>query len=384
MTAPVRKLAIVGASARAAAFSALNAGFEVATADLFADADLARECDATRVERYPDGLADWLAAGDCDAWLYTGALENHPDLVDRMATLRPLVGNRGDVLRNVRDPLWLQTALTERGLAFPETRSSADDLPLDGSWLCKTYRGASGSGVWRLDGTQALDQANQRGAWFQRHIEGAPYAALFVVASHAARLLGVTQQILSEQNEWQYSGSIGPADLSDSIAAQLDALGVLLHEWELRGIVGVDFLVADNVAVGVEVNPRFTASVEIVERLAGGSAVGAHVAACTASAPPQPSGSKNSMPLGRSHDAKAILYARREAMITPLFHRWAMTCASLDPLRRALADIPNAGEVIPAGRPVLTALATGSSRTDCQQRLADRLADVESHLYFGQ
>src|SRR5262245_56065277 len=128
------KLAIVGASARAAAFSALWAGYEVAAADLFADADLKRACPATRISDYPTGLADWLAATPCDAWMYTGALENHPELIDRMAEVRPLYGNRGASLRLVRGPLRLQQALRDADLAFPDTRATAEGLPLDGSW----------------------------------------------------------------------------------------------------------------------------------------------------------------------------------------------------------------------------------------------------------
>lgn len=382
MTAPIRKLAIVGASARAAAFSALNAGYEVVTADLFADADLARACEAARVERYPDGLAEWLASCECDAWLYTGALENYPDLVDRMAAIRPLLGNCGKVLRNVRNPKWLQTTLIEYGIAFPETRPSPEGLPLDGSWLCKTYRGASGSGVWRLDGTGALDQARHRNAWFQRYVEGESLAAAFVVG-RGAQLLGVIQQTLNWQNEWQYAGSVGPAELNEAIAAQLGALGVLLEDSGLRGLVGVDFLAAGDQAVVVEINPRFTASIEIAELLSQCSAVAAHVAACSRSAPPHEPVLPHQMPRGHSHYAKSILYARRDAAITPQFHDWAIARASLHPLQRTLADIPNAGETIPAGRPVLTALATGDSRADCQQRLASRLAEVDAHLYFG-
>ena len=147
MTDRIRKLAIVGASARAAAFSAIRAGYEVVAADLFADADLARVAAVTRISNYPEGLADWLAATECDAWMYTGALENYPDLVDRMAAIRPLLGNSGAPLRDVRDPMKLQLALTGAGMLFPETRTSPAGLPLDGSWLCKTYGGASGSGV---------------------------------------------------------------------------------------------------------------------------------------------------------------------------------------------------------------------------------------------
>src|SRR5882672_6712717 len=110
MTARVQKLAIVGASARAAAFSALRSGYQVVAADLFADADLQRACPVTRIADYPAGLITWLEKVECDAWLYTGALENHPQFVDRMAAIRPLLGNAGEPLRDVRNPAVLGRA----------------------------------------------------------------------------------------------------------------------------------------------------------------------------------------------------------------------------------------------------------------------------------
>src|SRR5437868_5791197 len=80
-------------------------------------------------------------------WMYTGALENYPELVDQMAWIAPLLGNPGDVLTRVRSPRELGDVLRRAGLLFPETRASAEGLPQDGSWLAKTYQGASGSGV---------------------------------------------------------------------------------------------------------------------------------------------------------------------------------------------------------------------------------------------
>jgi hypothetical protein len=58
-----RSLTIVGASARAAAFSAARAGFEPYAIDHFADRDLAELCPAVRVERYP--LLGWPQFGRC-------------------------------------------------------------------------------------------------------------------------------------------------------------------------------------------------------------------------------------------------------------------------------------------------------------------------------
>ena len=178
-------------------------------ADLFADADLARHCPVTRIERYPEGFVEWLAATECDAWMYTGALENHPELVDRLAEVRPLVGNGGAALRAVRDPMKLQAALAAAGVPFAETRTSAEGLPLDGSWLCKTYRGASGSGVWALDGAAALARAERERAVFQRLIVGEPASQVFVLAEHGQLIFAMTRQLLGQgERQWQYAGSI--------------------------------------------------------------------------------------------------------------------------------------------------------------------------------
>src|SRR5206468_8888687 len=71
---------ILGASARAAAFSARRAGLAPWCADLFADADLRRLCPVRRIDvaDYPAGLVTALADAPPGPVLYTGALENYP------------------------------------------------------------------------------------------------------------------------------------------------------------------------------------------------------------------------------------------------------------------------------------------------------------------
>src|SRR6516162_6995898 len=92
-------LLIVGASARAAAFSALRAGLRPTCADLFADADLRARCPVRCVEvkDYPRGLLDLPELLTPGPWMYTGALENRPDLVEAMSRRRPLWGNPAPV-----------------------------------------------------------------------------------------------------------------------------------------------------------------------------------------------------------------------------------------------------------------------------------------------
>src|SRR5262245_39322822 len=113
-------LIVLGASVRAAAFSALRAGFFPHAVDLFADRDLAAVCKAVKVANYPHDFIAALAAAPNAPWIYTGGLENYPRLIDRLTTIRPLLGHHGDVVRQVRDPRQLADAARAAGLAFPE------------------------------------------------------------------------------------------------------------------------------------------------------------------------------------------------------------------------------------------------------------------------
>jgi predicted ATP-grasp superfamily ATP-dependent carboligase len=388
MSRPSRKLAIVGASARAAAFSARRAGCEVVAADLFADADLQRIASVTRVKHYPDELPAWLAATDCDAWMYTGALENSPELIDRMAAIRPLIGIGGDSLRRVRNPFDLQRALGKARLLFPETRQSAAGLPRDGSWLRKTYSGASGSGVSPFQ-NDSQNQPAGLPAVFQRCVAGDAAAAIFILNGDGSSLWGVTRQLIGTHGArpWQYSGSVGPINLRPIIRAQLVAVGELLaQDFRLRGIVGVDVMIDSDQLWVIEVNPRYTASTEILERAATSPAVAAHVAACESHggsefAPKTPTSDLVSTKLIH---AKAVLFAAQTTTISRGLYNWAMKEAWSDTICRPLADIPQTGEVIPAGHPVLTVFAAGDSLESCEDRLAARVAEVEARLYSRQ
>lgn len=74
---------LLGASTRAAAVSARRAGWTPWCADLFADADLQRIAAFRKValETYPRGLLDALADAPPGPVVYTGALENWPNLI---------------------------------------------------------------------------------------------------------------------------------------------------------------------------------------------------------------------------------------------------------------------------------------------------------------
>jgi uncharacterized protein len=388
-------IAILGASARAAAASALRSGFQPITADLFADADLRAIATATRISPYPEGLLDWLRAVEPPAWMYTGAMENHPELIDEMAWLAPLWGNAGDVLARVRSPWELAAALRTAGLPFPETRPSAAGLPRDGTWLVKTYRGASGSGVrvWSgADGGGAIDEmligqsthfpiSASSHLVFQQCVSGAPCSAVFVAANGAAKLLGVTRQLIGETwlgaHGFQYAGSIGPLPIKESTLHTIKQIGdVLAKQFELTGLFGIDFILNGEEAWTVEVNPRYTASVEIIERATGVHAIARHADACCqlnvgVAAPPAPSSSLH---------GKAILFANRDLRVSESFAAQSLDAATETPWP-SLADISPAGAVIETGRPVITVFAAGGTVAEVEQGLRNQVSRIERQLY---
>ncbi|MEO1495916.1 MAG: ATP-grasp domain-containing protein [Planctomycetota bacterium] len=351
-----RRIAIVGASVRAAAQSAVRAGFEVIAADLFADADLRTVCDATRVRDYPDGLAEWLAAQSVDAWMFTGAIENHPELIDRMASIAPLWGVQGRSLRNARDPLCLQRLLANAGVAFPETQAARDASRVSGAWLAKSYRGASGSGVARL----GSNEETPAGGYVQRFVPGRPMSVVYAVNARGARLLGVTEQLVGQPGvaEWGYCGSIGPIEPRPLMLETLQRLGgVLADDLELRGVVGVDLVVADDQVTVIEINPRYPASAEVLERATGRSVVAAHAAACGGE-------SVDPWPLTTDRlDAKRIVYAPSGATATDAFIGWAET----EQAAGRLADLPRGGDRFEPGSPVCTVLSSGAGEADARE-----------------
>src|SRR5688572_19898287 len=116
---------LIGASVRAAAFSALRAGLRPWCVDLFADTDLTAHCHAIRLQgKYPDAFVAALRDAPPAPLVYTGGLENHPRLIARLAKQRPLWGNDADALMVARDPATLYLLFRSAGFSVPEFRSS--------------------------------------------------------------------------------------------------------------------------------------------------------------------------------------------------------------------------------------------------------------------
>jgi uncharacterized protein len=365
------RLTIVGASVRAAAESVRRAGLDPWCADLFADADLralvpnAVRCPAGQ---YPQGLLDILRDAPTGPWMYTGALENHPNLIRKMAEVRPLWGNGPKAVAACRSPFGIERALREEGLCVPEVRTTDAELPDYCRWLRKPLAGAGGRGIAFAD--VCPSPASKRAHFFQQYVPGPAMSAVFVRARSEIRLLGVTEQLVGtdwlDAPPFRYAGNVGPVAVTGDVRDDLSRIGLVLGErCNLLGLFGVDFVLHDGRPWVIEVNPRYPASVEVLELATGVSAVALHA---TAFDPDAVSGR-----MGMAMEpvfGKAVLYASGRLIMSD--GATGLLLNRGDDVTWWFADVPPAGEVIEPGWPVLTVVASGPTPEGCLHTLAKR------------
>lgn len=290
------------------------------------------------------------------------------------------------MLRRVRDPFELGDVLSAHRILFPDVKKSAEGIPRDGTWLRKRVRSAGGLQVNTWDGANAAP-AEQPGYYFQRRIQGLPCSALYVAAAGDAVLLGITQQLIGTSwtgaREFQYAGSIGPLDLPAKVTDKFAQIGpILAAEFNLVGLFGVDAILTDNDVRPVEVNPRYTASVEVLEHALGLHAIAVHLTACQEGKLPDSAPAISSTKAG-----KAILYARGQLRMTDEVVRRISSDVSTvagtfdHNSFPPIADVPCPGITLRAALPVCTLLARGTDCDQVERELQRRAKGMETLVY---
>lgn len=357
---------LVGFTVRALAQSAVRAGARPVAVDYFGDRDLMEACpQAVSLERAglpfsPEALAE--AAEGCagDAVAYTGGLENHPQVVARLARRAPLLGNPPEVLAAVRDWRAVAAALALAGFRVPVTLPPGAAVPADGVWLEKPLAGAGGAGV-ALAEPGSVPPATRL---VQERVAGWPGSALFVAGGRQARLLGVTEQLAARpefgSRGFRYTGNILLPSVPPLLRKRLAEMCQFLTErYGLVGLNGVDFVAAGAEAVPIEVNPRWTAAMELLEWATGCSLFALHLEGCAGRCPPP-------LPAWTGYFGKAVVYG-----VAPGVWRFAGDWAAA-----GLRDVPQPGAPVAAGRPVCTVLAAGPDRDACLAALVARAAAI--------
>jgi len=379
------RILIVGYSTRAIAESAVKGGYDVLTLDHFGDRDQRALVPNVALRRdldLPFSAEALLEASqdlDFDAVAYASNLENHPGVVEALAQRGTLLGNPPDVLRKVRDWATLRAVCDVEGIPHPTTLLPGEEGDADPAarWLRKPVRSGGGHAIREWEG-ERLDEDHV----LQRHVAGRPASAAFVADGTRSVLLGVTEQLIGRKalGAWGYAwcGNILPLALGSAAELETVLEGVermaagLTRRFGLRGLNGIDVVVTRGLDGRprpwlVEVNPRYTASMGLVDRAYGLSVFDSHVASFAGDLPAF--SLREALQQKRLY-GKGIVYAERD-VATPDTTRW-----------RSLGrrDIPFSGERIDAGHPVCTVLAEGESREACWAGLVAEAEEVRGAL----
>ncbi len=383
------RVLILGASTRAVAGSALRAGFEPVCVDQFADADLRAIAEVHAVESLSvsSGRAEMLRntiqsqAGL--PILYAGGMENQSALLQWLETDRTIWGASREAIEKVRQPQQLAVGLAELKQRVLPIRMANDPPARDGTWVVKPLASAGGRGIAIWD--SAAPGLTLEGAhYFQQRVSGPVYSALFVADCEPGdvRFIGLTRQLVGcpelFAGPFAWCGNIGPVFLPVEAEYLVRRWGnILKWKFGMTGLFGIDLILEESGQPSLlEVNPRLTGSVEILELACGLSLLADHVAcydrgaATEASACALPPSGGEGERLGR-----AILYApyrlRSQLTLTnPV--EWATA-----PL---MADIPPFGSLISAGQPVCSVYAWGKNEADVTGQLFEAAGRLSSLL----
>lgn len=408
-------LLIVGASARAAATSIGRAavslpgdsGFRLFAADLFGDLDLQQQAVTHRMGpgQFPAAAVGWSGLVPKGLWLYTGGLENYPDVVDTISQRHRLLGCCPDTLRRVRDPFCLSATLCHAGLPYLRVaRTALEAAVAGGAWLRKPRGSCGGLSIHEatveLEGLAGAED-HPTDVYYQQRADGRAHSGWFVANGQTCRCLGSVRSwklsdlelpgvALAGDQPFAYAGSLGPLRPPSRLQAHWQRLGeVCTRAFQLRGLFGMDALVdADGTLWPTEINPRFTASMELLDLCRTRPVMGLHLDACLQSRVPGHTPPAGSAGAGWPRvAAKAIVYASRDCRMPrhAALRQWLQRRGAAA-LR--LADLPAPGSPLTAGQPVLSLLATG----EAPRRVASRLGlvgdrgiwqQLQRELHFG-
>ena len=365
---------IVGVSTRALAESASRAGYACASVDAFGDLDQKARVQNVGFSRdlgRPYSAAAAVAIGrrfPAASAAYVGNLENHPAAVRRLALGRRLLGNTPATLLRARDPVAVAAAVQRAGGRVPvtllpsQTRQASPGV----RWLRKPQRGGGGSGVeeWKPGAPVGPHEL------IQERIEGELASVSFVADGRRAVLLGMAKGLAGDPafgaRGFRYCGSLHPFSADGALPDRMSAIaGAVTEAFGLVGLNGIDFVLRDGEPYVLEINPRHSASMELIERGGGRSVFEAHVAACGGALP-----SAGAAPIPGVL-GKAILYARRDVTVGDS-GRWL--------LRDDVRDVPFPGERIRRGHPVCTVFARGADSVTCYGRLVAAASALEQEL----
>ncbi|WP_455277579.1 ATP-grasp domain-containing protein [[Eubacterium] cellulosolvens] len=367
--------------------SANKAGHSVFTLDLFGDLDTRKYSkkslsilkeygrnpikDLELPDKFLNLAKKLIKENNIDAILLASGLDDEGQLLQSLHDLVPILGNEPAKIEKVRNRHHFFNELRKLKIQFPETKfvnnlhegllASRDiGFPL----VIKPTKGYGGIGIRMCEERKDLqDFLNDKpdDEWIiQEFIAGTPASVSIIADGSNSKILTLNEQLLKveefgQKEEFRFTGNIVPLEATEDLLQRCEELtNKIVSKFELKGSNGIDLIItdrSDEINI-IEVNPRFQATLECIERYLGVNLVDLHLKACNQEELPTNLNKPQSKFVGRG-----ILYSKSNIK-TPNLTKFDFT-----------RDIPNPGLEIPEGEPICSVITDSSSREKCLQEM---------------
>lgn len=374
-------LLALGYSVRHIVASGCRAGYEMYAADAFGDVDTRRYArayiplDPFQLHAGLSTLAAWFPL--VDGVILGSGFETADFSVLAEEAQRKIVGNAPEKMREIANKAWLATRLDELGIPHPLTRTGETltammarnkRIPFQYPVVAKPAYGGGGTANFYCRTEPELVRWARKlpDFLFQEYVEGHHASVSVLLTRHEARSVCVNEQLLGLRalgapGPFVYCGNISPflTKFTDRLRELAEEVTRLLG---LLGSNGVDFVVAEDGPVVIEVNARLQGSLDTVELSTGLNLVDGHVKAVLGELP--------ELPAANRYAAKAIVFAERAGVVV----------ADLESAAGGIVDIPAQGRRVHPGEPIATAIGVGTTRARACAEAMEHVARIKASV----
>ncbi len=358
-----KRCLIIGVSVRQLVASAKKGGIDTCAIDLYSDLDT--RSIAVRTEKViydgvgldPDSLLTALDRCDPEReWpvIYGSGVEHIPDVLNRIAGHRRLIGNPAKVVEWVCEPKRFFELLDDLDIPYPETRFEQPENAE--SWLVKSIGASGGMHIVKLVGRCPAGRI-----YYQRYRQGRIISATVLACEREVQIAGYSEQWCSTNwpaRPYSYGGavSIDRHELPKRTRIKIeDAIAQLVTRVGLQGLMSFDMILDGEDWWLLEVNPRPSATFDLHE--AEESYITAHWQAFDGKKP-----GLRSKTADQYYRAHHIVYASDYGMKVPSDWEWPDW----------VGDRPPPGRTIYIHEPVCTVFASAGSSAAARQQAAER------------
>ncbi|WFN34905.1 ATP-grasp domain-containing protein [Methanogenium sp. S4BF] len=355
------RVLVAGFATRHVVRSVYAAGYEVCAIDHFCDQDLTwytkEHQTFEELAELPEHITDFCSRYTFDCIVTTSGAED-------MDLGRTVCGTPRDVAARFCTKTGIQQFFEEHGFPVPPL------LP-EGEYPA-FIKPDTGAGGWRNTfAASPDDEAAWTDCWpdtpyiRQMPVEGIPCSVSCIADGTSARALSLNRQFNrggEGERRFGFAGAVTPFQpaeresiltLAEDIAAKSGCIGSL----------GIDFMLTDDGIRTIEINPRFQATLDIVEMSTGANIFEMHRNAASGILPA-------SRPGPVMTAVRSIIFADRDCVVTD----------DLKSLHPDIADIPWVGTEIEEGGAVLSVYGRGADEAEALAALDKTITRVYRYM----